>query len=186
VTDRNSLENLYETAKGLYGEIDILVISAGYIDSHSIEELPESEWAQFLDIILTGTYRAIQIFGREMDSGSIITISSISAWYARANRSASSSAKSGVNGLTRAAAADLGPGIRVNAIAPGYIETPLWEDASDTTDEIEMVRKRTALGRVGQPEEIVGAAIYLASDAASYTTGQVLAIDGAYTVGTIN
>lgn len=116
-----------------------------------------------------------------MDTGSIINISSMSAGQAREQRPAYCAAKSGVNGLTRAAAAVLGPEVRVNAIEPGFVETPLAGDAfKEGTDLCEQIDERTPLERVAQPDEIAGTAVYLASDAASFTTGETLKIDGGY------
>lgn len=184
VTDRASLEAMFETAVDTFGDVDVLVNSPAYSARYSVQEMPEEEWNSFVDVGLTGVFRAVQEFERAVDDGSIITISSISAWYAREERPASSAVKSGVNGFTRAAAADLGPAFRINAIAPGWIETPLWQGSyGEDTETRELIRRRAALDRVGQTEEVVGAAIYLGSDAASYTTGEVITVDGGYNAG---
>ncbi|WP_135305950.1 SDR family NAD(P)-dependent oxidoreductase [Haloarcula amylovorans] len=181
VREEDSIENLYDVAADALDEVDILVNSAGSVAKAPITEMEESDWARDIDTNLTGVFRACQVFGREMESGSIITISSMSAGQAREQRPAYCAAKSGVNGLTRAAAADLGPEVRVNAIEPGFVETPLAGDAfAEGTELREQIDERTPLERVAQPDEIAGAAVYLASDAASFTTGETLKVDGGY------
>lgn len=181
ITDRESIERLYETATDVLGGVDILVNSAGAVAAADITELAESDWSRDIEVGLTGVFRACQIFGRGMDDGSIINISSMSADQARAARPSYCAAKSGVNGLTRAAAADLAPEIRVNAIAPGFVKTemagPKLDDGSAFRESID---ERTLLGRVASPDDISGAAIYLGSDAASFTTGEIITIDGGY------
>ncbi|QIO24804.1 SDR family NAD(P)-dependent oxidoreductase [Haloarcula sp. JP-L23] len=181
VREMESIERLYDVASNELGEIDVLVNSAGSVAKASITEMEAEDWARDIDTNLTGVFRACQVFGREMDSGSIVNISSMSAGQAREQRPAYCAAKSGVNGLTRAAAADLGPEIRVNAIEPGFVETPLAGDAfAEGTELRKQIDERTPLERVAQPDEIAGAAVYLASDAASFTTGETLTIDGGY------
>lgn len=181
VRSMNSIERLYEQASGELGDVDILVNSAGSVAKAPVSEMDAEDWERDIDINLTGVFRACQVFGREMNSGSIVNISSMSAGQAREQRPAYCAAKSGVNGLTRAAAADLGPEIRVNAIEPGFVETPLAGDAfAEGTDLREQIDERTPLERVAQPDEIAGATVYLASDAASFTTGETIKIDGGY------
>lgn len=181
VRDMESIENLYETAAAELGGVDILVNSAGSVGKAPVTEMEMADWELDIDTNLTGVFRACQVFGREMDSGSIVNISSMSAGQAREQRPAYCAAKSGVNGLTRAAAADLGPEIRVNAIEPGFVETPLAGDAfEEGTDLRAQIDERTPLERVAQPSEIAGAAVYLASDAASFTTGEMITVDGGF------
>ncbi|MFW6382408.1 MAG: SDR family NAD(P)-dependent oxidoreductase [Haloferacaceae archaeon] len=181
VTDADSLEKLRDTTIEEVGEVDVLVNSAGTVAQSPLTDLSDEEWQRDIDVDLTGVFTACRVFARTMESGSIINISSMSADQAREARAAYCAAKSGVNGLTRAAAADLAPDIRVNAIAPGFVKTemagPKLEDGADfraTVDE------RTPMGRVATPDEMVGAALYLASDAASFTTGEVITVDGGY------
>lgn len=181
VTDRASVETLYEAADEALGGVDILVNSAGAVAQASVTEMPEEDWERDIDVCLTGVFRACQVFGREMEEGSIINISSMSADQAREERPAYCAAKSGVNGLTRAAAADLAPDVRVNAIAPGFVKTemagPKMEDGSAFRQQVD---DRTLMGRVATPDEIAGSAVYLASDAASFTTGEIVTVDGGY------
>ncbi|MCG1003179.1 MULTISPECIES: SDR family NAD(P)-dependent oxidoreductase [Halobacterium] len=181
VTDADSLETLRDTVTEDVGDVDILVNSAGTVAQSPVTEMTDEEWQRDIDVDLTGVFKTCQVFAREMESGSIVNISSMSADQAREARAAYCAAKSGVNGLTRALSADLAPDVRVNAIAPGFVKTemagPKLEDGSEfraTVDE------RTPMGRVAAPEEMVGAALYLASDAASFTTGEVITVDGGY------
>lgn len=181
VTDRESVQTLREATSDRFDEVDVLVNSAGAVARKHITEVEETEWDAVMDTVLDGVYRAVQEFGRAMDSGSIINISSVSGMLARSEIAAYSAAKAGVDGLTRAASRDLAPTVRVNAIAPGYVMTPLTENAyGPGTDIRERIDERTPLGRVAQPAEMVGAALYLASDAASFTTGVVHRIDGGF------
>jgi NAD(P)-dependent dehydrogenase (short-subunit alcohol dehydrogenase family) len=181
VRDRDSIEHLQDIAIDVFGRVDILVNSAGSVNHASLSEMTESEWNQGIDVFLTGVFHACQIFGSSMTDGSIINISSMSARQAREHRPAYCAAKSGVNGLTRAAAADLAPETRVNAIAPGFVQTELaGKRLADGSSIRENIDERTPLNRVASPEEIAGAAVYLASDAASFTTGEILTVDGGY------
>lgn len=181
VTEHESIEALYEATSDALGGVDILVNSAGAVAQASITEMDESDWARDIDVCLTGVFRACQVFGREMDTGSIVNISSMSADQSREERPSYCAAKSGVNGLTRAASADLAPDVRVNAIAPGFVKTemagPKLEEGSAFRETVDA---RTPMGRVATPDEISGAAIYLGSDAASFTTGEIITVDGGY------
>ncbi|MFD1643971.1 SDR family NAD(P)-dependent oxidoreductase [Halohasta litorea] len=181
VREMSSIERLYDEAAAEVGKIDILVNSAGSVAKDPIWSMDMSDWERDIDTNLTGVFRACQVFGREMEQGSIINISSMSAGQAREQRAAYCAAKSGVNGLTRAAAADLAPDVRVNAIEPGFVNTPLAGDAfAEGTDLRAKIDDQTPMERVAQPEEIAGAAVYLASDAASFTTGEIITVDGGY------
>jgi NAD(P)-dependent dehydrogenase (short-subunit alcohol dehydrogenase family) len=181
VQDDDSIENLYEMASAEIGKIDVLVNSAGSVAKASVTDMEIEDWRRDIDINLTGVFRACQVFGRNMTSGSIINISSMSAGQAREQRPAYCAAKSGVNGLTRAAAADLGPQIRVNAIEPGFVSTPLANDTlAEGTDLRSQIDDRTPLERVAEPTDVAGTAVYLASDAAAFTTGEIVTVDGGY------
>jgi NAD(P)-dependent dehydrogenase (short-subunit alcohol dehydrogenase family) len=185
VTDRDSLIDLRETAADTFGSIDVLVNSPGTIARANLLEVTEEEWDHVLDVQLTGVRRACQLFARTMDTGSIINISSLSAIVALSNVIAYSSAKGGIDALTRSAAKELAPEIRVNAIRPGLFLTPLTEDTyGEGGKRHEELIDRTPHARIGQPNELTGAAIYLASDAATYTTGEIIRIDGGFTDST--
>lgn len=181
VTESESIEDLYEAAADALGGVDILVNSAGAVAQASVTKMSETDWARDIDVCLSGVFRACQVFGREMDTGSIVNISSMSADQSREERPSYCAAKSGVNGLTRAASADLAPDIRVNAIAPGFVKTEMaGPKLKEGSAFRETVDARTPMGRVATPDEISGAAIYLGSDAASFTTGEIITIDGGY------
>ena len=183
VADRESVEELCAVAEETLGSVDVLVNSAGVNAEASITEMTEEEWARDIEVDLTGVFRACQVFGRVMGEGSIVNISSMSAGQAREERASYVAAKSGVDGLTRAAAADLAPAIRVNAIAPGFVKTEMAGPKLDDGSEFrETVDERTPMERVATPDEIAGIAVYLASDAASFTTGEVVTVDGGYDV----
>jgi NAD(P)-dependent dehydrogenase (short-subunit alcohol dehydrogenase family) len=113
-----------------------------------------------------------------------VNVSSLSAILAIPELAPYSAAKGGVDAFTRAAAIDFGPDIRVNAVRPGFIRTPQTANAyADGTDRHARIAECAIAGRLGDPEEVVGAAIYLASDAADYTTGEILTVDGGFVVG---
>jgi NAD(P)-dependent dehydrogenase (short-subunit alcohol dehydrogenase family) len=181
VRELESIENLCETVEAELGQPDVLVNSAGSVAASPVTEMSEDEWAQDIDVCLSGVFRATKVFGRAMDEGSIVNISSMSARQSREARAGYVSAKAGLNGLTRATSADLAPDIRVNAIAPGFVKTelagPKLEDGSEFREGVD---ERTPMERVATPDEISGAALYLASDAASFTTGEIITIDGGY------
>jgi len=181
VTDRSTIEEVRDAAVDTFGGVDLLVTSASAISRRRIDEIEEREWDDVLDVQLDGVYRAIQVFSQSMTAGAIVNITSLTARLALADASAYSAAKGGVDALTRVAAKELAPEIRVNAIAPGFVITPQNEEtyASDT-DKRERIEARTPLGRVADRDELVGAAIYLGSDAASYTTGESLTVDGGF------
>jgi len=181
VRELESIENLCETVEAELGQPDVLVNSAGSVAASPVTEMSEDEWAQDIDVCLSGVFRATKVFGRAMEEGSIVNISSMSARQSREARAGYVSAKAGLNGLTRATSADLAPDIRVNAIAPGFVKTelagPKLEDGSEFREGVD---ERTPMERVATPDEISGAALYLASDAASFTTGEIITIDGGY------
>jgi len=181
VTEPETLSALREGTEAALGEVDALVVSAGATNRKTVTEVSEEEWDRVLDVQLDGTRRAIAEFAPAMDAGSIVTISSMTATVGLPNLAAYTAAKGGVEALTRAAAKELGPDVRVNAIAPGFFITELnRETYAEGTERRERVDERTAMGRVGETEELIGAAIYLASDAAAYTTGEVLTVDGGF------
>jgi len=182
VTDATTLEAVRETAIETFGGIDVVVASQGAISRESVLGIEDDEWDRVLDVALDGVRRVTQAFAPAMDDdGSIVTISSLAAQLSMADLPAYSAAKGGVDAFTRAAARELAPEIRVNAIAPGFVITPQNADTyAEGTEKREQIDERTPLGRVAEREEIVGAAIYLASDASSYVTGEVLTVDGGF------
>ncbi|WP_152043225.1 SDR family NAD(P)-dependent oxidoreductase [Salinigranum salinum] len=182
VADRSSIEELCDTTVAEFDDVDVLVNSAGTAARSTFLSLDEADWERVLDVQLTGVFRTCQVFADRMDSGSIVNISSMSADLARTRLMPYCAAKAGVNALTRCAAKELAPDIRVNAIAPGFVMTPLTQETyGDGTQIRADIDERTPLGRVADREEIVGSAIYLGSDSASFTTGEVLFVDGGFT-----
>ncbi|WP_254764534.1 SDR family NAD(P)-dependent oxidoreductase [Natrinema marinum] len=182
VTDPESLERVRETAVDEFGGIDIVVASQGAISRATVQDIADEEWDFVTDVALDGVRRVTQTFAPAMDEGgSIVNISSLSARLSMANLPAYTAAKGGVEAFTRASAKELAPDVRVNAIAPGFVITPQnAETYAEGTEKRTRIDDRTPLGRVAEREEIVGAAIYLGSDAASFVTGEIVTVDGGF------
>ncbi len=180
-TDRDDVIELRDAAIEEFGGVDVLVYSPSYIAREGVLDVSEGDWDAVFDVQLKGAYRATQLFAREMDEGAIIHIASASASTAIPDLAAYSTAKGGIDAFTRVAAEELGPEIRVNAIRPGFILTEQTQGTyTDGEPRYETIKARTTNERLGRPEEIAGAAVYLASDAASYTTGEILTVDDGF------
>jgi NAD(P)-dependent dehydrogenase (short-subunit alcohol dehydrogenase family) len=190
VCDRASLERVRDATIGRFGKVDILINCAGRIKRTPTLNMPEDEWTAILDTNLTGTLRACQVFGRQMldrGYGRIVNIASLNSFVALNEVAAYAASKAGVASLTRSLAVEWSKkGVTVNAIAPGVFRTELNAQLLDSTPRGQELLMRTPMGRFGKTEELVGAAIFLASDAASFVTGQTLVVDGGFLASGVN
>lgn len=188
VTDGAAQQAAADAVADEFGRIDILVTAAGIGDGGPVGMLEESTWDRVVDINLKGTYLSMKSVLQTMTaqrSGSIITIASIEGIKGTEGGSAYNASKGGVVLLTKNVAIDYGRvGIRCNAICPGFIDTPLLRELIDPMPEVKAdIMREVKMGRFGRPEEIAGAAYFLASDDSSFMTGQTLVVDGGYTAG---
>lgn len=183
VTEQASLETFREAVLDTFGGYEIVVNLPGINQRVPVLELAEADWRRVLEVNLTGMFLATKVLGEELvaaDTGSMINMASTLGLAGLPNQGVYSASKGGVVQLTRTLAAEWAPDVRVNALAPGYIKTPLVVEVMEDRDWYEDMRRRHMMKRFGDPEEVVGAAVYLASDAASFVTGSVLTIDGGW------
>lgn len=179
----NQVNELVEAAYDHFGKVDILVNNAGMSPLYdSLVDVSESMWDSVLALNLKGPFRLSALVGDRMAKGSggaIINISSIAAIRPTKNEVPYAAAKAGLNALTLALADTYAPKVRVNCIIAGPFLTDIAK-AWNMEEAMKRFEKNSALGRPGNPEEIIGSALYFASDAASFTTGSLLAVDGGY------
>jgi NAD(P)-dependent dehydrogenase (short-subunit alcohol dehydrogenase family) len=190
VGDRGTLESLLAATLERFSKVDILVNCAGMIKRTPTLDLPEAEWTNILNTNLTGTLRACQVFGRHMlerGYGRIINIASLNSFVALSEVAAYAASKAGVASLTRSLAVEWSKkGVTVNAVAPGVFRTDLNAQLLDSTPRGQELLMRTPMGRFGKTEELVGSVVYLASDSASFVTGQILVVDGGFLASGVN
>ncbi|WP_257985515.1 SDR family NAD(P)-dependent oxidoreductase [Bacillus sp. V5-8f] len=185
VTKPDQIQDVVYQTKNHFDSIDILINNAGLTIKRPAEEYTLEDWNQIIAVNLTGVFLFAQYTGREMikqRSGRIINISSVASTTALRSSIAYCASKGGVNMLTKTLSLEWAPyGIHVNGIAPSYIETQLVKNIKEARKGFaEQVEARTPLGRMGHPNELVGASIFLASDAATYITGETIFVDGGW------
>jgi NAD(P)-dependent dehydrogenase (short-subunit alcohol dehydrogenase family) len=190
VLDRSSIERLHDAVLKAFGRVDILVNAAGITQKVSTLEVTDADWSRVMETNMTGTMRACQIFGATMAKagyGRIINISSIAGFQGFYRVAAYAASKSAVASFTKTLAVELAQsGVNVNAIAPGVFPTPLNMALINGTPRGEEILLRTPMHRFGNPREVVGPAIFLASAAATFVTGEVIAVDGGFLASGVN
>jgi len=189
VGDSAALERVRARMVERLGSIDILVCAAGITKRVATLDMADEDWQRIIDTNVTGVLRSCQVFGREMvarKSGRIITVASLSSFVGLFEVAAYVASKSAVAGLTRALAVEWAPfNVTVNAIAPGVFRTDMNSSLLESPRGQEFLT-RTPMKRFGQIQELVGAAVFLASDASSFVTGHVLAVDGGFLASGVN
>jgi NAD(P)-dependent dehydrogenase (short-subunit alcohol dehydrogenase family) len=190
VANRASLEALLVAAVEGFGKVDILINCAGKTKRAPTIDYPQDIWDDIVETNLTGTLWGCQVFGKHMIErgyGRIINIASLTTFVGFYEVAAYGASKAAVGSLTKSLAVEWSKhGVNVNAIAPGLFRTPLNSGLLDGTERGKELKIRTPMGRFGNVEELAGAAIYLASDAASFVSGEIIAVDGGFLASGVN
>jgi gluconate 5-dehydrogenase len=184
VTDRDSLVALREAVIDRFGSYEVLFNVPGTNTRVPALELDERRWAEILELNLTGVFRSATVLGEplvEQGAGSVVNMASALGLVGLPTQSAYAASKGGVVQLTRVLAAEWAPEVRVNALAPGYMKTPLVREAMDDEEWYREMRDLHLMERFGDPAEVVGASVYLAAPASSFVTGSILTVDGGWT-----
>ena len=180
VTDEDSVAALFDEVSGRDGGLQVVVNCAGFSGFGLITDLDAEQFRSVVDVCLTGAFLVIKHAGRHLGpGGSLVSLTSLNARQPAIGMSAYCAAKAGLSMLTQVAALELGPkGVRVNAVAPGFVHTPLTEGAAVIPGVVEEYVENTALGRAGTPEDIAAAVVFLCSPQSSWLTGEILDLNG--------
>ncbi len=182
VTDRDGLKKFFDHVVEKYGKIDILVNNAGITRDALIHKMSEDMWDFVIDVNLKGVFNLVQLIGPQMmqqGAGSIINISSVVGEFGNVGQTNYAATKAGVIAMAKTWAKEFsrkGAAVRANAIAPGYINTEMMQTVPDKV--LDPIREKTMLKRLGEPQEIANAALFLASDESSFVTGHLLSVNG--------
>lgn len=180
VTSTEDMEEVVRKTIDTFGRVDILINNAGITQDALITKMTKEQWNKVLNVDLSGAFNCIQVVAPymiEQGSGVIISASSVSGIYGNIGQTNYSAAKAGLIGMTKTLSKELGrKGVRVNAVAPGFIKTPMTETVPDKI--MKMIIERTPLHRMGEPGDVAHAYLYLASDDARFINGEVLHVDG--------
>ena len=190
VSNKQSIQTLHDDVVGKFGKVDILINCAGRTKRTPTLEVTEDEFAGIMDTNLMGTLRSCQVFGRSMIDrgyGRIINIASLSSFVALYEVAAYAASKAAVASLTKSLAIEWAKhGVNVNAIAPGVFRTALNQKLLDESPRGQEFKLRTPMGRFGQVSELAGAAVFLASESASFVSGEIITVDGGFLASGVN